>query len=394
MTDDRAQPTVAATRGVHGLFTAGKLVAGRSDDHDVQTRDSDNVSPMRFRLFTLLAAFALVMAACGGGGTGEDTTSTSEQTTTSQPGPDAVLLSYSLEPGTTYTYEVDLDQEITMTSEGDGAVAGNQAMPASMAIQLSGSTTFTHSVAEGPEPDTYEITITGEFSELNVDGTVDGEAVTPGEIPDVAEMPPIDVTIVVDEQGNVIPQADQTGDIFGGDLGALGALGGLEAFGPGSDLGRMIGPPLSDAPVTVGDTWSETIEVPMMMGLEGEPVTTVINSEVTGTDTIEGHDVLVIDTEMVTSRIEFDLAEFLIGFFQAFLPDDASDEERADLESLMATLFDAGAGLSRQADLSSATHLVMDLNMPDETSGEMMGFVMDMNIDQTVTYRLIDAAGA
>lgn len=365
---------------------------------------------MRFRLFTLLAAFALVMAACGGSGTGEDTTSTSEQATTTQQGPDAVLLSYSLEPGTTYTYEVDLDQEIVMTSEGDGAVAGNEEMPASMAIQLSGSTTFTHGVAEGPEPGTYEITITGEFTELVVEGTVDGEAVTPGEIPDVAEMPPIDVTIVVDEQGNVIPQADQTGDVFGGDLGALGALGGLEAFGPGSDLGRMIGPPLSGDPVTVGDTWTETIEVPMMMGVGGDPVTTVINSEVTGTDTVEGHQVFVIDTEMVTSMIEFDLAEFLIGFFQAFLPDDASEEERADLESLMedlrfllqidetavdmTTLFDAEAGLSRQAAFSSATHMVMDLNMPDETSGEMMGFVLDMNIDQTVTYRLIDAGGA
>ena len=364
---------------------------------------------MRLRLLPLLAAFALVMTACGGGETGQSTTTEPEQTTTSEAGPEAIVLSYSLEPGTTYTYEVDLDQEIVMSSEGDAAVAGNGEMPAKMAIQLNGSTTFTHSVAEGPEPGTYEITITGEFTELNVEGTVDGEPVAPGEVPEVAEMPPIDLTIVVDEQGNVIPQADQTGDIFGGDLGALGALGGLESFGPGSDLGRMVGPPLSSDPVTVGDAWSETVEVPMMMGVDGEPVTTVINSEVTGTDSIDGNDVFVIETEMVTSMIEFDLAEFLIGFFQAFLPDDATAEERADLESLMqdlrfllkidetvvdmTTLFDAEAGLSRQAEFSSATQMAMDLNMPDETSGEMMGFVLDMSIDQTVTYRLIDAAG-
>lgn len=361
---------------------------------------------MRFRLLSILFALALVTTACGGDA-GEGTTSAPEQTTTTGAGPEAVLLSYSLEAGTTYTYEVDLDQEIVMTSEGDGTVAGNEEMPASMSIQLDGSTTFTHTVAEGPEPGTYEITINGEFTDLNVEGTVDGEPVSPGEIPDVAQMPPIDLTIVVDEQGNPIPREEQPGDLFGGDLGALG---GLEGFGPGTDLGRLVGPPLSDEPVTVDSSWSETIEVPTMMGVEGDPVTTVVNSEVTGTETVDGHDVFVIDTEMITPMIEFDLAEFLIGFFEAFLPDDADEEAQAELDALMAdlrflmkvdetvgdmtTLFDPEAGLARQADFASTTHLTMDLNMPDQTTGEMVGFLLDMSIEQVVTYRLIDSVGA
>jgi hypothetical protein len=31
----------------------------------------------------------------------------------------------------------------------------------------------------------------------------------------------------------------------------------------------------------------------------------------------------------------------------------------------------------------------MDMNVPDETTGEMAGFVMDMTLDQDITYRLI-----
>jgi hypothetical protein len=36
----------------------------------------------------------------------------------------------------------------------------------------------------------------------------------------------------------------------------------------------------------------------------------------------------------------------------------------------------------------------MDMNIPDETTGEMSGFVMDMVIDQDLEYRLITAPPA
>ena len=366
----------------------------------------------RSRSLSLVAVVALVLAACSGGGNAAETTTTlpDAATTAADPAPEAVLLSYSLQPGSSYSYEVNLDQQIELTSEGEGAAAGDEEIPGSMSISLEGTTTFTHTVAEGPEPGTYEVSIQGEFTNLTVEGTVDGEPVQPGDVPDVAEMEPIDLTIVVDEQGHLVSEPGQTGDLFGGDLGSLGGLGGLENLAPGTELGRLVGPPLSEEPVTVGDTWSETRETPMPMGLEGNPVTTEINSEVTGADILDGEDVFVIETEMITSPIEFDLAEFLIGFFSAFLGDDASAEDRAELDALvedlrflfiidesvgsMTTWFDTEAGLARQAELDSETHLIMDLNMPNETTGEMMGFILDMDVDQLVTYRLIDSADA
>lgn len=367
---------------------------------------------MRLRAVVTIVALAVTLAGCGGEETAQSTTVPEPSTTTSttEGVPEAIPLGYFFEPGTTLTHEVDLDQHIDLMSEGDGARAGSEQMPGSMAISLTGTTTFTHTVAEGPEPGTFAITIQGEFTDLTVEGTVDGEEVAPGDVPDVADIAPIDVTIVVDAHGHPISQDVPTGDLFGGDLGGLGGLSGLESLGPGTDLARLVGPSFPDEPVTVGDTWSETIDVPMMMGLEGDPVVTEVTSEITGIDNVDGQDLYVIDTEMVTSKIEFDLAEFLIGFFQAFLPEGATEEDQAQLDALMedmrflmtidetvgnlTTLFDPVAGLARRADFTGDTHLVMDLNMPDQTTGEMGGFTLDMSVDQSVSYRLVGVGGA
>jgi len=359
---------------------------------------------MRARTFTLLAVIALVAAACGPEQTAESTTTAPvlEETTTTAPPAEAVLLSYSLEAGSSYTYEVDLDQSIDLTATGDPTALGEEEIPGEMAIQIAGTSVFTHSVAAGPEPETYAVTITGDFSDIELSGTVDGEPVSSDDIPEFAAMEPVDVTIVVDAQGNLIPDESGLGEDLLGDLGGLGAL---DQLGSGAGIGQFVGPPFTEEEVAVGDTWSETIEVPTLPG--DAPVTTQIDSVVTGTDTVDGSEVFVIETTTTTSAIEFDLAEVLIGLMTGFLPEEATDEERAEMEALAAqlrfvfsidestadltTLFDHEAGLARQAEFSSTTHMVMDVNIPDETTGELVEFGMDMNLSQSVVYRLTSA---
>lgn len=363
---------------------------------------------MRIRTLTFLAIFALVVAACSGGTAGEDATTTTQaaETTTTLDAPEAMKLSYELEPGTSHTYEVTMNQQIDMAAEGNGAALGEEDIPEDMSVGVVGTTTFTYEVSEGPEPDTFEIHITGDFGDLEFSGTVDGEDFTGEELPDFAEMEPVDVTVVVDSQGNVIPDESGLGDDFFGDLGGLDML---ENLGSGAGGGQFVGPPFSDEDVTVGDTWSETIEVPGMAG--GDMFTTQIDNVVTATETIDGAETFVIETTTTTSAIEFDLAEFFLGFMFAFLPEDASDEEVAEMEELaeqikflfnidetttdLTTWFDPGLGLARQADFANETHLVMDIAMPDEESGELVEFSMDMTIDQDISYRLVeDSAGA
>lgn len=359
---------------------------------------------MRTRSLSLLAVLALVLAACAGSGTEDSTTTQPAPATTTAPeSPEAVRLSYTLEPGSSLEFEVEIDQHIDMTADGDGAALGEEDVPGELSVDFTGTTVFTHTVADGPEPGTYEVTITGDFSDLGISGTVDGEPINADDLPDFTRMEPVDVAVVVDEQGNVIPQDDEFGDFLGGGFGDLGDLGA-----PGMDPGRFVGPPLADEEVTVGDTWSETFETPGF--LTGESVTTDVQSEVTGTDTVDGAEVFVIETMSTTSAVEFDLAEVLLGFFTAFVPEDATEEERAELEALtedlrflfsigetkseLTTWFDAEAGLSRKAGYTSSVDVVIDLNMPDEESGEMMGLVVDLEMTQNVVYRLLDATSA
>jgi hypothetical protein len=355
---------------------------------------------MRHR-FHLLIILALIVAACGTSSTTDSSTEPPAVDT-----PEAVLLSYTLEPGSSYTYEVSLDQTFDIVTTGDSEAFGDEEIPGEMSVRMVGTSVFTHSIAEGPEPDTYSVSITGDFSDIEFSGTIDGEPVDPAEIPDLAELEPVDVTVVVDEQGNVISGEGGNLEDF---MGTGGGLDALEGLAPGGDLGRFVGPPLSEGEVTVGDSWSETIEIPSFTGGESSG-TTEITSTVTGTDSLDGVDVFVIDTAVSVSEISFDLAELLIGMFEAFLPEDASDEDLAELELMSeqlrfqfsmapsltnaTTWFDAAGGVALKSDYVGDQSLVMDINVPDEETGDMIAFGLQMDISQTIGYRLVDSASA
>ncbi|MEX2251714.1 MAG: hypothetical protein WD895_06545 [Acidimicrobiia bacterium] len=357
---------------------------------------------MTKRSLSLVAVLAVVLAACAGT---TETTSTAGSDSTSTSGPpsaDAVLLSYTLTAGDEFQYEVGLDQHIELAASGDAAAMGDEEMPGEASVDISGTAVFTHTVADGPEAGTYEIHIVGEFADVSVTGTIDGEPVDSTQVPDFASMEPVDVTVVVDEQGNVISAGgEDLEDPLGGMFGDLGSMGS-GAPAPGLDPGQFVGPLFSDEEVAVGDTWSDEVETP---GLDEEPLVTSVTNTITGIDQFDGVEVYVIDSTSTTSPIEFDLAELFRGLFGAFMPAEATAEETAEFEELMSQLrfmitideatsdgtsrFDAEAGVTRQSETTAAAHIVMDMMIPDEATGEMIGFQMEMTIDQDVTYHLI-----
>jgi hypothetical protein len=367
---------------------------------------------MSKRHLTLAAVLALVAAACGGAAEpttttgGEPTSITAPETTTTTSSPvETVLLSYALSSGDELHYEVALDQHIELSASGDPSIMGDGEVPGEAAVDLSGTAEFTHVVSDGPEPGTYEVHITGEFTDIAVKGIVDGEEVDSSEVPEFAAIEPVDVTLIVDEKGRPVTSGgieDPLAGIFGG----MGAMGG-NAPAPGLDIGQFVGPALPDEEVGVGDTWSDEIEVP---GLGGDPIVTNVTSTVTGVDQVEGIDVLVIETSSTTSPIEFDLAELFAGMFGGFLPEEATDTEKAELDAMLDQLrflmtiddataettsrFDVEAGLARQTETRSGATIKMDMNVPDETTGELAGFVMEMSLDQDITYRLLSVTDA
>jgi len=359
------------------------------------------------RSLSLGAVLALAALAACGGSAQTTTTAVADNTTIPTPSAEAVLLSYSLTAGDEFQYEVGLDQHIDLTATGDASAMGEEGMPGDASVDIAGTAVFTHTVTDGPEDGTYEIHITGEFEDVSVTGTVDGKPVDSSEVPDFASMEPVDVTVVVDEQGNVISAGgEDLEDPLGGVLGSLGSMdGGVPA--PGLDPGQFFGPLFSDDEVAVGDTWSEEIETP---GLGDEPVVTSVTNTITGVEQFDGADVYVIDTTSTTSPIEFDMAEFFRGLFGAFIPEEATAEETAEFDQLMSQLkflitvddtsadgtsrFDSEAGVTRQSVITAATHVAMDMLVPDETTGEMTGFQMEMSIDQGISYHLISGPQA
>ena len=56
---------------------------------------------------------------------------------------------------------------------------------------------------------------------------------------------------------------------------------------------------------------------------------------------------------------------------------------------------ECGGNLPRkQAEVANTTHMVMDINVPDDTTGDLMEFAMDMTITQDVGYRLVGSSSA
>ena len=354
-----------------------------------QIPDADNLIVMNRRLPVLLLSISLLLAACG---------AEEPPPVTTTPSPDAMVLTYALAAGQSHTFEVSMDQTLDMTTTGDASAMGEEDMPEDMSVRIQGEGTFTYAVSDGPEAGTYTVRLTGEFTDLTVTGTVDGEPVDPADIPDVADVGPLDFSITVDEKGNVITEDELDLD------GLLGGLGALEDFGQmgGVDLG-FFGPPMGDDPVTVGDTWSNDIELP---GLGEDNYTIEMTSTVTGTETVDGEETLVIDTITNTPLIEFDLAEMIIGLFEAFLNfGDPSDEDLAEFQDIIdqikfsfkmpasqaetRTWFDPEAGLSRKAEIAGSGGITVDVAMPDDTTGEIVAFGMTLSTTQKLSYRLI-----
>lgn len=84
--------------------------------------DNLGVMMIRARSIAMVGVLALFLAACGGG-SGESTTTspTQPQTTTTAVPMEPVQVSYALEAGQTYTFELEMDQTIEFTSTGDSA---------------------------------------------------------------------------------------------------------------------------------------------------------------------------------------------------------------------------------------------------------------------------------
>jgi hypothetical protein len=347
----------------------------------------------------LLVALCLFVAACESTGQPNDTDQpgASEPTgsTTPTDSGEARLLEYGFEAGEVYTYDLALEQHIVLQSEGTADAIGEEGVPASADVTVTATGTFTFEFAAGPEDGTYSVTVTGSFPDSTVEGKVDGEPVDDAaDIDELGVIQPVSTVVVVDSRGRILDDSTSPSDALG--------LGATPLAGLSGDLGRMVGPVLPAEPVAVGDTWTETTTDTV---LGDAPVDTVMEATLTGKETLDGADTLVIGTTSTTGQAEIDLADFFAEFMGAFAdPDDPEAQARleeaidqlvfritiAPSSSESTTWFDAEQGVAVRSTTSGPpTTFRMEVAMPDEETGELQNYSMLLDVTQTLDYTLV-----
>ena len=256
--------------------------------------------------------------------------------------------------------------------------------------------TISYQTSPGPDENTTTIRITTDIKMIDNQMSMGGVNVpTPPDAKAPGFETPINVTVVVDQQGNVVEFASEALD------GLLMGNGFLPTASVGSqELNRPFGPAFPDDPVDIGDTWTERIEQegPAGMGM----IVTTAEHRLAGVDTEAGRTILVVESEYWTEAFEWDMSEFLQGMFGTFA--ELSEEEIPEGEDsfpeftlllssvpstvVAVTRFDSEAGLVVQGEYQASGGVTTDMTIPDDT-GEPAGIISSTSYDQTVTYQLI-----
>ncbi len=354
------------------------------------------------RRLALLLTAALTAAACSSGAS-TPSTSTPHVPATAAPQAESAVYAYSYAPGDSYRYDLSLEQHVTMHTEtsGDPTFLGTDEGPKDVDVTTTVAGTIDYLVADGPEPGTVQLNISGVFDELSVEGTIDGEpatdaAVEDGTVPDLVEVP--DVTVVVDETGRIVSvngeaapdDATFLGDPFAGVAGITS--GGID---------KPFGPQFPDRPLAVGDTWTEEVTEPIP-DLDQE-VSSTVTYTVTGMDTIDGHDVAVIEFTAGNSGIEIDLGEVFQAMFEGFAAMGGDEADTADIPTIEFVIgvddsegsgtywFDQEAGIVRQVDQTYTVPMTMRMAV---TSTDGDGAVdVTMSIASHVQASLAESGG-
>ncbi len=317
---------------------------------------------------------------------------TTTTNTTTAPVALGAPLSYSYRPGDTHTFDLSLEQTLDMTSELIGAPAPDEQLPSEADLTSSIEGTVRYDVAAGPEPGTHRLTVTGDFDQVGVSGTVDGEPVEdqlPSDL-DFAGIDPPDLTVVVDDRGNLV-----SAQVDGQDVPVADPLAAVGDLGSGNLLNGPLGPAFPADALDVGDEWTteETTEA------FDETVTVRTTHRVAALDELDGIPVARIESTSETTGFTLSLGEYFESLFagfesgqdsspglQALLDQIEFTIESAPTTSSSVTWFDPARREVRRLTAEVSSSLVMTVRLPDPERGELTGFVMNLAIEGT--YRL------
>jgi hypothetical protein len=325
-------------------------------------------------LFTILA-LALVSAACGSGD------GTTDPASTSIPG---TRLAYQYSTGDHLVYDFEMTQGIvaTIDFEATPGLLGDSDVPGETDIAVTVTGVLIYDITDGPDPGTYEISITGEFTDTTVSGTIDRRPVSEmGDLPtDLAPaLTPPELTIVIDESGRLVSTATSAGDVFGllADPTAVAAMVGLDP------LTGHLGPVFPTEPIATGETWTDDVSREVL----GTPTTTTSTHTFTDIAQSGAGTFAMIDSTLSSSGFEVSLGQLLAALFGgsndladgASTGDVSSQVAGAGFDMLIAgeamtgrssSSFDLEAGRLHRYELTTTSPIAITLTFPNEETGE------------------------
>ena len=310
------------------------------------------------------------------------------------------LVSYRYPTTGEVEYALSIEQTAEVILEG-GPSEEMPPGPIETATTLEGS--ISYRTSPGVEENTTSLRITSALEVTDNRVSMGGITIPTPADDAIAGAPgldtPIDITVVVDEQGNVLEMRSEALEGFS-DL--FGEEGLMSAGTPGAgQLNQPLGPTFPDDPVEIGDEWTERTEQEGPAGM-GTVVTTA-EHRLVAVENEGGKTVLVIESEYLTEAFEWDMSEMLAGMFEAFADELGGEEGEQSGDTpptptmtmsataavtTAVTRFDLEAGLVLEGEYRASGGVTSSMAFPDGT-GETEAIVSTTTYEQTVTYRLV-----
>jgi hypothetical protein len=329
---------------------------------------------MRARIAAaLVGVLAVVAAACGAA--------------TAAPPEGARFARYAYQPGDSLAYDVEQGMSMTMEGAGDPSLGGML----NAAMDMSATATIAYDVAEGPRPDTVELTITTTFVDGGATMTQMGrtEAIPLGQFVDGMAST---MVVLLDPNGSLL-SVEVDGQPLPTEL-----LNGFEGFaGQTTSLPQHIGPEFPDEPVGVGSTWTTEQE----MGAFGFTMEQRGEHTVVAEEIVDGRTTWRIESVVTTGATEIDLVAMLREMMEADAAAQGYDAEDMEMslsmfESLgvdmdmrldesrtdMTVWFDPEAGIVVRAVIGS--EMSVDMAMRGIPQSSDMEITMDMVVTQAM----------
>ena len=231
----------------------------------------------------------------------------------------------------------------------------------------------------GPGSDSDTTSITIEIERNIVEGRHLIDGVKPSDHPDAEPAVPGDSwtpepveAVIVDQRGNVLEAPVMSASTLNNNPSFFGYIHTSIRSGV---FGRPFGPAFPDSPVTVGDSWTEVITSEEV----GGPVVITATHDLVDAEVILGRELLVVNSEYVFERFEWDFSDLMPGFMEASRsgePDAAGVREALpgyllkyvgrDATVRAVTFFDPETGLVVQGEISDSEAVVREIRTPIE----------------------------